>query len=45
MKLPLKRLGTVEEIGELVKNIILKDIKYINGTTIFMDGGKSKTLF
>lgn len=45
MKLPLKRLGTVEEIGELVKSIILKDIKYINGTTIFIDGGKSKTLF
>ena len=44
-KLPLKRLGTTAEIGELVKNIVLKDIKYINGTTIFMDGGKSKTLF
>jgi len=44
-KLPLKRLGTTDEIGELVKNIVLKDIKYINGTTIFMDGGKSKTLF
>lgn len=44
-KLPLKRLGETDEIGELVKNIVLKDIKYINGTTIFMDGGKSKTLF
>ena len=44
-KLPLKRLGKTDEIGELVKNIVLKDIKYINGTTIFMDGGKSKTLF
>lgn len=44
-KLPLKRLGTTDEIGELIKNIVLKDIKYINGTTIFMDGGKSKTLF
>ena len=44
-KLPLKRLGSTDEIGELVKNIVLKDIKYINGTTIFMDGGKSKSLF
>lgn len=44
-KLPLKRLGKTDEIGELVKNIVLKDIKYINGTTIFIDGGKSKTLF
>ena len=44
-KLPLKRLGKTDEIGELIKNIILKDIKYINGTTIFMDGGKSKNLF
>ena len=26
-KLPLKRLGTTDEIGELVKNIVLKDIK------------------
>ena len=43
--LPLKRLGKTDEIGELVKNIVLKDIKYINGTTIFLDGGKSKTLF
>ena len=44
-KLPLKRLGTTDEIGELVKNIVLKDIKYVNGTTIFVDGGKSKSLF
>ena len=44
-KLPLKRLGRTDEIGELIKNIVLKDIKYINGTTIFMDGGKSKSIF
>ncbi len=44
-KLPLKRLGKINEIGEIVKNIVKKDIKYINGTTIFMDGGKSKSLF
>ena len=44
-KLPLKRLGNTDEIGEIVKNIVNKDIKYLNGTTIFMDGGKSKTLF
>lgn len=41
-KLMLKRLGTTEEIGELIKSIVLKDIKYLNGTTIFMDGGKVK---
>ena len=44
-KLPLKRLGRTDEIGELIKNIVLKDIMYINGTTIFMDGGKSKSIF
>lgn len=44
-KLPLKRLGKTDEIGELVKNIVLKDIKYINGTTIFIDGGKSNNIF
>ena len=39
------KIGKTDEIGELIKNIILKDIKYINGKKIFMDGGKSKNLF
>ena len=44
-KLPLGRLGKSDEIGKLVKLIVKNDIKYINGTTIFVDGGKSQSLF
>tara|TARA_Y100000992_G_scaffold267481_1_gene206061 strand:- start:601 stop:1260 length:660 start_codon:yes stop_codon:yes gene_type:complete len=44
-KLPLGRLGKTDEIGKLIKSIVQNDIKYINGTTIFVDGGKSQSLF
>ena len=44
-KLPLGRLGTVDEIGKLVSLIVKNDIKYVNGTTIFFDGGKSSVIF
>lgn len=44
-KLPLGRLGKADEIGKLIKSIIQNDIKYVNGTTIFVDGGKSQSLF
>ncbi len=44
-KLPLGRLGKADEIGKLIKSIVQNDIKYINGTTIFVDGGKSQSLF
>ena len=43
-QLPLQRLGKPDEIGKLIRSIIENDIKYLNGTTIFFDGGKSKTL-
>ena len=39
------RLGTVDEIGKLVSSIVKHDIKYVNGTTIFFDGGKSSVIF
>ena len=44
-ELPLGRLGRSDEIGKFIKSIIENDIKYINGTTIFFDGGKSSSLF
>tara|TARA_B100001123_G_C15113029_1_gene948222 strand:- start:396 stop:1055 length:660 start_codon:yes stop_codon:yes gene_type:complete len=44
-KLPLGRLGKTDEIGKLIKSIIVNKIKYVNGTTIFVDGGKSSSLF
>lgn len=44
-RLPLGRLGQVEEIGNLVKSIIQHNIKYLTGVTINFDGGKSNFLF
>ena len=43
--LPLKRAGKPDEIALFIKSIILNKIKYLNGTTIFFDGGLSKTIF
>ncbi len=44
-RLPLGRLGQVEEIGNLVKSIVQHNIKYLTGATINFDGGKSNFLF
>ena len=44
-KLPLGRLGQVEEIGNFVKSIVENNIKYLTGVTINFDGGKSNSLF
>ena len=44
-RLPLGRLGKVEEIGNFVKSIIDNNIKYLTGVTINFDGGKSNFLF
>lgn len=39
--LPMKREGDPKEIGNFVKMIIEKDIKYLTGTVINFDGGLS----
>ena len=44
-KLPLGRLGKVEEIGDFIKSIIANNIKYLTGVTINFDGGKSSGIF
>lgn len=44
-RLPLGRLGKVEEIGNFVKSIVENEIKYLTGVTINFDGGKSNFLF
>ena len=44
-KLPLGRLGKVEEIGDFIKSIISNNIKYLTGVTINFDGGKSSGIF
>jgi 3-oxoacyl-[acyl-carrier protein] reductase len=40
-RIPLGRVGNVEEIGNFVSSIIEKNIKYLTGVTINFDGGKS----
>jgi len=44
-KLPLGRVGSVEEIGNFVKSIVENNIKYLSGVTINFDGGASNSLF
>ena len=43
--LPLGRTGETKEIADLVHTIISNEIKYLNGQTIFLDGGISNTIF
>ena len=40
-RLPLGRIGTVEELGLFVKSIVENNIKYLTGVTINFDGGHS----
>ena len=44
-RLPMGRLGKVQEIGNFVKSIVENDIKYLTGVTINFDGAKSNFLF
>ena len=43
IKVGINGMGRIGRM--IVRSIIENDIKYLNGTTIFFDGGKSKTLF
>lgn len=43
-RLPMGRLGRVEEIGNFVKSIVENDIKYLTGVTVNFDGAKSNYL-
>lgn len=38
-KIPMQRMGTAEEIGELATYLVSEQASYITGTTIFADGG------
>lgn len=40
---PLKRIGTYEEIAQVVSFLISDKSSYINGTTIIVDGGDAST--
>lgn len=43
--LPLKRAGNVKEISKFISSIIKNEIKYLNGTTLILDGGLSKNVY
>ena len=43
--LPMKRVGSPEEIGKFVKLIVENEIKYMTGVTINFDGGLSDFVF
>ena len=38
---PVKRIGTVEEVGALCVYLVSPYARFISGTTILMDGGRS----
>jgi 3-oxoacyl-[acyl-carrier protein] reductase len=40
-ELPLKRLPKPKEIGQLIELVVSNNLKSLNGTTIYMDGGIS----
>ncbi|MCX8084675.1 MAG: SDR family oxidoreductase [Calditerrivibrio sp.] len=42
--IPLKRYGTIEEIGKVVAFLISDAASYISGNTIYVDGGKVRSL-
>ncbi len=42
---PMKRVGTPEEIGKLVRALVEGNIKCLSGTTVVLDGSLSNALF
>ena len=40
-KLPLGRLGTIEEVGRLCRYVLSEDACYMTGSTVLIDGGVS----
>ena len=41
--LPTKKIGNPKEIGEFVRFIVQKQIKYISGSTVYFDGNLNKS--
>ncbi|WP_363801705.1 SDR family oxidoreductase [Mesorhizobium sp.] len=39
---PLGRIGTADELAELVAFVVGNRARYLNGTTIMIDGGSSR---
>jgi 3-oxoacyl-[acyl-carrier protein] reductase len=43
-EIPLRRLGTTQEIGDVVAFLCSTQASYVSGTTIFVDGAASRSL-
>ena len=43
--LPTKKIGNPKEIGLLVNSIVQNELKYISGSTIYLDGNILKSFF
>jgi citronellol/citronellal dehydrogenase len=41
LRLPLRRLGTAEEVAEMVAYLLTKAADYVTGQTFYIDGGQS----
>jgi NAD(P)-dependent dehydrogenase (short-subunit alcohol dehydrogenase family) len=39
-KIPLRRLGQADEVARLIAAIIVEDIQFLTGATIYLDGGQ-----
>jgi len=43
--IPMGRYGTIQEFGEAGAFLLSESARYITGSTLFVDGGKSKTVW
>ncbi len=43
--IPMGRYGTIQEFGEVGAFLLSDSARYITGSTLFVDGGKSKTVW
>jgi len=43
-EIPLRRLGTTQEIGDVVAFLCSRQASYVSGTVIFVDGAASRSL-
>jgi 3-oxoacyl-[acyl-carrier protein] reductase len=43
--IPMGRYGTIQEFGEAGAFLLSDAARYITGSTLFVDGGKSKTVW
>lgn len=43
-RIPVRRVGTAEEVGRLIAALVVEDIPFLTGETIYVDGGQGIAL-